>query len=140
MATDKEPREGMPSRKHTPFGPCPVPEQAVMFVCQVVAPGDGDTCTVMLELPCRMTWTVTLRYQHCFAPERDEEGGPATASYNASLIAGRWGTVITKGRLDQRSRLVGDLYLWTGKGVQMLDVSKLVQAFVTENGYGKGNS
>lgn len=130
---------GAPSRKHTSFGDCPVPEQPHQFVCQVIAPGDGDTCTVRLELVGRLEWPVTARYEHCFAPERSQTGGVSTANYNASLVGGKWGTFLTKGRFDQRSRLIGDLFVYQGKGIQLLDVSKAVQQFVTDNGFGPGN-
>jgi hypothetical protein len=136
-----EPMGGVPGRNHTLFGDCPIPEQVMSFVAKVLAPGDGDTCTVALELPNRFVWIVTLRYWHCFAPERSEEGGVSTANYNTSIIMPAvWGTVMTRGRLDQRSRLVGDLYLYNGKGQQMLDVSKLVSKFIADHGFGQGNS
>lgn len=130
---------GAPSRLHTLFGDCPIPEQALQFVCKVVASGDGDTCMAAIEMPGRLAWFVTLRYEHCFAPERSQTGGVATANYNKSLIDGKWGTVLTKGRFDQRSRLVGDLFIYEGKGVPMLDVSKAVAKFIADNGYGAGN-
>ncbi len=137
--THNEPLGGVPGRNHTIFADCPISEQPHQFVCKVIATGDGDTCTIAIEMPNRQSWVVNLRYQHCFAPERSETGGVATSNFNASLVKDQWGTVLTKGRMDQRSRLLGDLFIYVGKGVPLMDVSKTVQQFVTENGYGTGN-
>lgn len=137
--TPREPLGGMPSRLHTPFGECPIPEVVHDYVAKVLAPGDGDTCTVMLEMPGRAQWVVTLRYEHCFAPERSQPGGTACSNHNASLISDKWGMVRSKGRFDQRSRLVGDLFIFTEKGLPSIDVSAAMSAFIKDNGYGPGN-
>lgn len=135
-----EPLGGAPSRIKTSFAGCPIPEQLHQFVCQVIACGDGDTCTIRVELIGRLEWPITVRYQHCYAPEKTQVGGPQTAAYNKSLIDGKWGTFRTMGRFDERSRMVGDLFVYEGKGLDLIDVSKAVSKFITDNGYGAGNT
>jgi len=138
--SDLGPLGGAPSRKHSSFAECPIPEQPHQFVCQIISSGDGDTATIRLELIGRLEWPVTIRYEHCFAPERSQTGGVACANHNKSLIEGKWGTFQTKGRFDQRSRLIGDLFTWEGKGVPPQDISKAMQDFITQNNYGPGNT
>ena len=137
-----EPLGGAPSRLRTViFAGCPISEVYREYVAKIVAHGDGDTCSVILEENGRRMWPVEVRYEHCYAPERSQVGGPETALFNNSILSkSEWCVVRTRGRIDQRSRLIGDVFLYMGKDQPRIDMSKVVSQFITDNGYGHGNS
>lgn len=134
-----EPLGGAISRVRTFFHDSPIPQVVLTYVIKVTELGDGDTCSVAIEEPDGRTWFVNVRFNSANAPEMTQVGGRQTADYTHSLLAGVHGTIKTRGRRDQRSRLLGDLYMWTGPKTLPLDVSKLVNEFVAKNGYVTGN-
>jgi len=137
--SNAEPLGGAVSRKHTFFADCPMPLRVFEFNAKVIDSGDGDTCTVALEEMNGRSWCVTLRYESVSAPEMTQVGGVQCSALNKQLTSTVWAVVKTRGRFDQRSRLLGDLFMYTGKTTPMIDVSKVIMKFIADNGYGTGN-